>query len=90
MFEYDPAKSAANLAKHGIDFETAQKLWDDPDAIEIAAGHWPEARFLIIGLFDERHWTVVFTERGANIRIISARRSRPKEAKIYDTQRNQR
>ena len=27
-FEYDPAKSAKNLAKHGIDFEAAQRMWD--------------------------------------------------------------
>ena len=28
-FEYDPAKSAKNLAKHGIDFEAAQRMWDN-------------------------------------------------------------
>ena len=34
MFEFDPAKSAANLAKHGIDFEQAQMVWGDGDGIE--------------------------------------------------------
>ena len=29
-FEFDPVKSAANAAEHGIDFEAAQALWDDP------------------------------------------------------------
>jgi len=36
-FEYDPDKSRANKAKHGIDFEEAQALWDDPDLLEIPA-----------------------------------------------------
>lgn len=47
-FEYDPIKSAANLAKHGIDFDTAQGLWEDPDRIEIPARTTPEPRTLII------------------------------------------
>ena len=32
-FEYDPAKSAANKAKHGIDFAEAQELWRDDKAL---------------------------------------------------------
>jgi uncharacterized DUF497 family protein len=36
-FVYDPKKSATNLEKHGIDFDTAQKLWSDPDLLEIPA-----------------------------------------------------
>lgn len=34
-FDFDPAKSAANLKKHGIDFVDAQALWNDPDRLEI-------------------------------------------------------
>ena len=29
LFEYDPANSATNKAKHGIDFDEAQVLWKD-------------------------------------------------------------
>ena len=36
-FEYDPQKSARNLAKHGIDFGEAQRLWDDERCIELAS-----------------------------------------------------
>ncbi|WP_082829716.1 BrnT family toxin [Ectothiorhodospira sp. BSL-9] len=36
-FEYDPFKSQLNLEKHGIDFEDAQELWQDPDVVEIDA-----------------------------------------------------
>jgi len=36
-FEYDPAKSAANQLKHGIDFEAAEALWLDVDRVESGA-----------------------------------------------------
>jgi hypothetical protein len=36
-FEYDPAKSAQNKRKHGIDFETALTLWSDDALVEIPA-----------------------------------------------------
>jgi hypothetical protein len=34
-FEFDPQKSQSNKLKHGIDFEEAKALWNDPNAIEI-------------------------------------------------------
>ena len=43
-FEFDPAKSAANLKKHGIDFVGAQVLWSDPDRLEIPARSLDEPR----------------------------------------------
>ena len=88
MFEFDSEKSAANLAKHGIDFETARELWLDSRAIEGDSGFLAESRRLRIGEIDGKYWTVIFTERGECIRIISARRARTFEAKAYDTQDN--
>lgn len=35
VFEYDDNKSQSNLVKHGIDFIEAQKLWNDPNLLEI-------------------------------------------------------
>jgi uncharacterized DUF497 family protein len=43
-FEFGPDKSAANLAKHGIDFEAARALWLDDDAIEVDARSETEPR----------------------------------------------
>ncbi len=84
MFEFDPAKSAANAAKHGIDFEQAQTLWDDPESIELeTVYHGDEERQIIIGCLDGRHWTAVCTRRDGRIRIISVRRSRPRERDAY-------
>ncbi|WP_041971622.1 BrnT family toxin [Geobacter sp. OR-1] len=83
-FEFDPDKSATNLQKHGIDFMLAQALWDDPDLIEIPARTTDEARYLVIGMIEGRHWSAVVTYRGENIRIISVRRARPEEVAIYE------
>lgn len=84
-FEYDPAKSAANLAKHGIDFETAQSLWLDPDLLEIMAKTVDEPRSLVIGKIENKHWSAIVTYRDASIRLISVRRSRDKEIDIYES-----
>jgi uncharacterized DUF497 family protein len=83
-FEFDPRKSAANLAKHGIDFVEAQRLWEDPDLLEIPARTKDEPRWLIIGRVDAKLWSAVVTSRGDAIRIISARRSRDDEVALYE------
>lgn len=83
-FEFDPKKSDNNNKKHGINFYEAQVLWDDPDLIEIPVKTSDEPRFLVIGKIAGRHWSGVITYRDDKIRIISARRSRNEEAKIYE------
>lgn len=83
-FEYDENKSQSNLAKHGIDFVEAQKLWDDPNTFVIPANTEDETRFLIIGKIGDKHWTAVITYRGQNTRIISVRRSRKEEVAFYE------
>lgn len=84
-FEFDPAKSRSNLEKHGIDFEQAQGLWDDPDLLEVPARTTDEPRFLVVGLIEGRHWSAVVTPRGDRIRIISVRRSREEEVALYES-----
>ncbi len=83
-FEYDVAKSSANLAKHGIDFDHAQALWDDPLQLMIPARTVGEPRWLIIGRIAERHWSAIITYRQQRVRIISVRRARPEEVAIYE------
>lgn len=84
-FEYDDKKSQANFNKHGIDFNSAQALWDDPYLIEIPAKTLDEPRFLVIGRIGEKYWSAVITPRNGNIRIISVRRSRIEEVAIYES-----
>jgi hypothetical protein len=82
-FEFDAAKSRANLAKHGIDFEAAQTLWRDVEGLIVAA-HFPkEPRKLLIAQREGRLWTAIFTEWGDAIRMISVRRSRENERAAY-------
>ncbi|MCX6092368.1 MAG: BrnT family toxin [Candidatus Bipolaricaulota bacterium] len=78
-FEFDPAKSAANEVKHGIDFAAAQALWDDPDVIEIPARTSDEPRWVIVGRIGDVHWSAIITRREERIRVISVRRSRREE-----------
>ncbi len=84
VFELDHRKSSANLAKHGIGFVGAQRLWEDPDLLEIPARTEDEPRWLIIGRIDMKLWSAVVTSRGDAIRIISVRRSRDEEVALYE------
>ena len=77
-FEFDPVKSASNLEKHGIDFGRVQTLWQDVMRVEIPARTTNEARWLVIGQIERKHWSVVVTYREQRVRIVSARRSRRK------------
>lgn len=87
--EYDPAKSAANRAKHGIDLEQAQALWLDERRVQAPTRREDgERRWLVIGKISGRLWTAVITPRSTRVRIISVRRSRGKEvASCEDDQR---
>ena len=83
-FEWDAGKEQANRIKHGIDFETAAKVFLDPYVIDFddldAAD---ELRFNAIGLVDGRMLCVTYTVRGAVVRIISARGAEPHEKRKY-------
>jgi len=85
MFDFDPVKNRSNKNKHGIDFYEAQKLWEDPDLIEIPIKTTDEQRFLIIGKISEKHWSAIITYRSEQIRIISVRRSRKEEVNLYES-----
>jgi len=84
-FDFDSRKSNNNKQKHGIDFNEAQALWDDPDLIEIPARIEDEPRFLVIGRIGIKHWSGVITYREEKIRIISVRRSRTEEVEVYES-----
>ena len=82
-FEYDHVKSRKNLAKHGIDFVDAQKLWQGAMAV-FPSRHPGEQRELAVGMLEGVFWTAVVTPRGVGgIRLISVRRSRKNEIDAY-------
>ncbi len=84
-FEFDEAKSQANLLKHGINFIDAQALWNDSSLLEIPAKTEDEPRFLMVGIIDGKYWSAVITYRDTNIRLISVRRSRTEEVALYES-----
>ena len=84
-FEFDPLKSEANKKKHGIDFVEAQILWNDPDRLEIPAKTQDEARSVVIGQIQGKHWSAFITYRRERVRIISVRRSRREEIVWYES-----
>jgi uncharacterized DUF497 family protein len=84
-FGFDPAKSTANLVKHGIDFDAAQSIWRDSRRIEIPARTTDEPRWMVIGQINGRCWSAVVTYRDDYVRIISVRRSREGEVALYES-----
>jgi uncharacterized protein len=83
-FEWDDAK-ASNFAKHGISFAYAARVFLDSALVDLEAS-WAdqaEVRRKAVGVIEGRVFTVVYTTRGAVIRIISARRCNSKEARAY-------
>jgi len=84
-FEFDQAKSETNKRKHGIDFEEARELWNDPNRMVIPARNLTEPRFALIGKIQEKYWSAVYTVRENRIRLISVRRSRKNEKEIYES-----
>ena len=83
-FEWDEFKATSNLKKHGVDFEGAQLLWEDCNRVEIKIQSEGEQRYLIIAMMHNKHWTAIITYRGLSIRMISVRRSRDDEVRIYE------
>jgi len=86
-FEWDPFKEASNVAKHGVSFHDAAKVFDDDLATTFPdPDHsYREHRFIMIGQSASGDVLVVtFTERGDTIRIISARHATKRERRFYE------
>ena len=83
-FEWDDRKSLINKEKHGIDFEAAKSLWLDDERVELEMAFLDEKRWALIAKIDEKTWTAIYTARGETIRLISVRRARPKEVRLYE------
>ena len=87
VFEWDPAKAVANLAKHGVTFEEALSVFMDPGArIHGDPDHSEaEAREIIVGhSIHQRLLLVSFVERGEKVRLISARVATKTERRDYE------
>ena len=84
-FDWDPSKAIANIKKHGIDFADAVTVFDDLNAVTIDDFDYEEQRFITIAMDAfGRILVVVYTWRGDNIRLISARKAIKNERKQYE------
>jgi uncharacterized DUF497 family protein len=86
-FEWDTNKAKGNLAKHGVSFEESSTVFGDPRSLTIPdpVHSQAEQRFITIGSSHRgKLLVVVHTERGDNIRIISARPASRRERQSYE------
>lgn len=82
--EWDETKNETNIVKHGIAFESAQEVFEGTFISKVdARKNYGETRLVALGIFDEFILLVVYTMRGENIRIISARRANEEERRVY-------
>jgi len=85
MFEWDKAKARQNEAKHGVSFADAFAVFEDPHGVTVENGRHQEPRYVTIGVDAfARILVVVYTWRGDNIRIISARKATQFEVTQYE------
>ena len=87
VFEWDEAKAAVNLAKHGVSFSEAETVFDDPLFLIVADPDHSveEARFIILAESKQGKLLVVsYTERPPATRLISARQATSSERKKYE------
>ena len=87
IFEWGDEKEKINIAKHGIDFTTAARVFKDENRLELydEAHSDTEDRYITIGVIDDVAYIVmvVYTEQGEAIRLISARKATKQERRMY-------
>ena len=85
QFEWDERKAAQNIAKHGVPFDYAARVFLDPHRLDRAdARHdYQEERRLTLGRIEGRLFVVAYTARGHTIRLISARKANAREQRGY-------
>jgi len=84
-FEWDDEKASANIRDHGVGFEQATSAFADPFAVEWIDDRevYGEERSGLLGMFGGQVLTVIYTERGDRIRIISSWRATRHEQDFY-------
>lgn len=83
--EFDPAKDAANITKHGLSLADAMLVFDAPNKVTVSSAHRDERRQMDIALVAVHNvvLVLVYVIRGNNLRAISLRRASRVERKFY-------
>ena len=89
MFVWDEAKRESNLRKHGLDFRDAHLVYENPDKCTYDSSREGERRWMDIAfaVVKGRLLTLVYTERGDDVRVISFRPASREERKQYEQDR---
>ena len=84
-FEWDLAKAKANLRKHKVPFLVACEVFKDSGRLERldSSGDYGEERWIVLGRAGRKILSVVYTQRGQRVRLISARRADRNEQRSY-------
>ncbi|NER08825.1 MAG: BrnT family toxin [Okeania sp. SIO3C4] len=86
-FEWDQNKADSNLSKHGVSFDEATTVFDDPLYLDFfdPDHSYGEYRYIIIGQSSNNRLLLVsYTEHGETVRLISAREATRRERKDYE------
>jgi uncharacterized DUF497 family protein len=86
-YEWDENKAATNLSKHGVSFDEAKTVFDDPLYVDFydPDHSYGEHRFILLGQSSQgRLLFVSYMERNGSIRLISAREATPSERRAYE------
>jgi uncharacterized DUF497 family protein len=83
--EWNKTKAKLNYAKHGVSFDLAKGVFNDPFAVGFVDDRqdYGEERLVLMGTVEGRLFYVVYTERADAIRLISARRATKNEQETY-------
>ena len=87
QFKWDKNKAIRNLSKHGVSFEEAKTVFEDPLYVDFYDPDHSEEeeRYLIVGESHQGRLLIVsYTERGNIIRLISARETTQTERAVYE------
>lgn len=83
-FEWDPVKDQANISKHGVAFETAQRIFEGAVLTWFDdRKEYGEVRFISVGKVARAYLVVAHTERDGRMRLISARPATRRERQAY-------
>ena len=84
-FEWDADKDAENRTKHGISFEEAAHIFDGPVLTKIDdREYYDEVRAITMGMLSpDAVLVVVHTDRGENVRLMSARKANRRERQVF-------
>lgn len=84
-YEWDKAKAAANLARHGVAFDSVKDFaWDRAEVAADSRKDYKEPRWIAASIIGDRVHVLVYTRRGYAVRVVSLRKANKREIRNYE------